>query len=157
MEKILKKPKLTKKQRGFVEDYALDENGTKAALKNYNTTNEHTAAVIASENLTKPEIVAAIEIHKETLKSALEKQGVTPAKIALKVDELLNNEDPNAIDKGLKHAKDIYGVADLDDKPKGTTTYNQIFNIEIQKDIKEIEARIKDKLLNNVPTNQETE
>lgn len=158
MVKTLKKLKLTKRRRGFVKDYILNgENGQEAAKSNFNVSNNNSARAVASELLTFPNVIEAIEIERETLKSALEKQGVTPAKIALKVDELLNNEDPNAIDKGLKHAKDIYGVADPDDKPKGTTTYNQIFNIEIQKDIKEIEARIKDKLLNNVPTNQETE
>lgn len=53
--------KLTKKQKGFVKDYVKSGNGTQAALKNYDVANEHTAAVIASENLTKPEIVKSIQ------------------------------------------------------------------------------------------------
>jgi phage terminase small subunit len=48
--------KLTKKEKGFVHDYLKTGNGTKAALKNYNTTDENTAAAIASENLRKPKI-----------------------------------------------------------------------------------------------------
>lgn len=60
------KPKLTKKERGFVKEYALTENGTQAALKNYDVKKKHTAAVIASENLTKPYIKEAIEIIQKT-------------------------------------------------------------------------------------------
>lgn len=53
--------KLTKKQRGFVKDYVESGNGTQAALKNYDVKDEHVAAVIASENLIKPEIVKSIQ------------------------------------------------------------------------------------------------
>ena len=52
--------KLTIKERGFVKDYLANGNGTLAALKNYDTKNENTAAVIAHENLRKPKIVKAI-------------------------------------------------------------------------------------------------
>jgi len=148
--------KLTKKQRGFVNDYVLNENGTEAALKNYDVKNEHTAAVIASENLTKPEIVEAIETTKKTLKSALEKV-VTPEKVAEKINVLLeakNGENPdyNAVDKGLKHATNIYGIEDGGEKPKGNT-YNFIFSKEVQGKVREIEDQIKAKLLGYVETN----
>lgn len=53
--------KLTKKQEKFIEVYADTHNGTKAALEAYNTDSPTTAAVIASENLRKPNIIAAIE------------------------------------------------------------------------------------------------
>lgn len=53
--------KLTKKQRGFVKDYLKTGNGTQAALKNYDTKDINTAAVIAVENLSKPKIVKSIE------------------------------------------------------------------------------------------------
>lgn len=142
-----KLPKLTKKQRGFVKDYALEGNGTKAVLNNYNVTDPIVAKSIASENLTKPYIVDSVKLEQQTLKSALQEQGITPKKIAEKVDELLNNEDPNAIDKGLKHAKDIYGIEDTD-KPKGNTTYINIFNAETQAEIKELESKIKARLIN---------
>ena len=50
---------LTKKQQAFVIEYVKDFNGTQAAIRaGYS---ENTAAVIASENLTKPNITEAIE------------------------------------------------------------------------------------------------
>lgn len=54
--------KVTIKQKKFVKAYiANDGNGTKAALEAYNTVDEKTASVIASENLEKPNIKLAIE------------------------------------------------------------------------------------------------
>lgn len=150
-KKLKKLPKLTKKQRGFVKDYVDTGNGTQAALKNYNIEGknpERIASVIAVENLAKPSVAIAVEIAQETLKSALQKQGVTPEKIAKKVNQLLDSKDGNIIDKGLKHAKDIYGVEDLDNKPKTNNTYNFIFNAETQARVKEFEAKIKQRLIN---------
>jgi phage terminase small subunit len=48
--------KLTPKQKVFVEEYVKTKNGTKAALKAYDTTDEVTAAAISYENLRKPQI-----------------------------------------------------------------------------------------------------
>lgn len=53
--------RLTHKERGFVKDYIETGNGTKAALANYDTKDENTAAVIASTNIRKPKIQQAIE------------------------------------------------------------------------------------------------
>lgn len=56
--------KLTKKQRGFVDDYADTGNGTQAALKNYDIQSsdpENVASVIAVENLGKPMIIEALK------------------------------------------------------------------------------------------------
>jgi phage terminase small subunit len=154
--KVKKLPKLTKKQRGFVKDYLKNENGTQAALNNYDiesTNPEKVASVIAAENLAKPSIIQTIEIVRETLKSALEKEGITPDYIAKKVNVLLKakdregNPDINGIDKGLKHAKDIYGVEDKEEKASTTNTYNFIFNAETQAEIKEMENKIKAKLI----------
>ncbi|MCY3553721.1 MAG: terminase small subunit [Gemmatimonadetes bacterium] len=57
-------PKLTKKQQAFVQEYLVDLNATRAAIDaGYS---EKTARSIASENLTKPNIQAAlIEAQKE--------------------------------------------------------------------------------------------
>lgn len=143
MEKKLQK--LTRKQRGFVDDYVINENGTQAALKNYDIESdkpEKVASVIATENLAKPSIIKAIEVKRQTLKSALEEQGVTPKKIAEKVDELLQSEDGNLIDKGLKHATNIYGVEDPE-KPKGINNYNFFFNETVQQEVKQMENKIK--------------
>lgn len=73
---------LTKKQKGFVKDYIKTGNGQVAALQNYEiegTDPENTARSIASENLTKPNIVNAIhkalpdellaEVHEEGLQA----------------------------------------------------------------------------------------
>ena len=67
--------KLSKKQKGFCEDYLRTGNGTKAALKNYDLgskggkTDEksikRTAHSIAAENIQKPAIIQFLEDHAE--------------------------------------------------------------------------------------------
>lgn len=52
---------LTKKQKGFVADYVKTGNGSLAAKNNYDVVDDLTARVIASENLTKPNIITAIQ------------------------------------------------------------------------------------------------
>lgn len=154
MEKIQQqKRKLTKKQKGFVKDYVIDENGTQAVLKNYDVKKNITAANIATENLSKPYIVEAIENKRKSLKEALFEEGINEQYIAQKVNVLLKatdnqgNPDINAIDKGLKHTLSIHGVEEPNDKPKSQTTYNFIFNAETQAEIKELEDKIKARLI----------
>lgn len=53
--------KLTKKEKGFVKDYAKTGNGVESALANYDTKDYSTAGVIAHENLKKPKIQQALE------------------------------------------------------------------------------------------------
>lgn len=150
-----KLPKLTKKQRGFVKDYVLEENGTQAALKNYDTKDYKTASVIAAENLDKPSIIEAIEVKRKSLKEALYEEGIDEKYLSEKVNVLLKavddkgQADYTAIDKGLKHALNIHGVEDPD-KPKNNATYNFIFNNETQETIKVLNETIKQKLLGNV-------
>ena len=56
---------LSDKQKRFCEEYCLDWNGTKAAIRaGYS---EQTAAVIASENLIKPNIQAYIQLIKNDI------------------------------------------------------------------------------------------
>ena len=55
------KRKLTKKQKGFADDYLDTGNGTQSALKNYDTESSKTASVIAAENLVKPNVIAYLE------------------------------------------------------------------------------------------------
>lgn len=153
MEQQKKLRKLTKKERGFVKDYVLTENGTQSALKNYDTTDYKTASVIASENLDKPRIQVAIEETRKTLKNALIDKEVDEDKIAETIKELLDAKDEKGLsdytakDKGLKHALSIYGVEDPE-KPKSQNTYNFIFNAEAQSEIKAMEEKIKAKLIN---------
>lgn len=51
---------LTRKQSVFVANYIRGKNGTDAAMAAYNIISRRTAAVVASENLRKPNIVEAI-------------------------------------------------------------------------------------------------
>ena len=147
-----KLPKLTKKQRGFVKDYVKDENGTKAAINNYNVKDESVAASISTENLRKPYIAEAIEKKRKSLKEALIDEGIDEKKIAQTIKVLIDardekgNKDFTAIDKGLKHATNIYGVEDPE-KPKSQNTYNFIFNEATQKDIQELNEKIKIRLI----------
>ncbi len=66
--------KLTDKQRAFVLEYPKDFNATQAAIRAKYS--EKTAAMIGSENLTKPYILEAIEIEYK--------------KRAISVDEILH-------------------------------------------------------------------
>lgn len=63
--------RLTKKEKGFVKDYVETGNGTKSALKNYDTTDENTAAMIASTNIRKPKIQKAIKSIADQIPDAL--------------------------------------------------------------------------------------
>jgi phage terminase small subunit len=53
----MESPRLTVKQDKFLKRYMETGNGTEAALEVYDTDNENTAAVIASQNLRKPSIL----------------------------------------------------------------------------------------------------
>lgn len=55
----------TKKQRGFAKDYVETGNGTQSALKNYDTKSPEVAAVIATENLSKPKVRELIDNFAE--------------------------------------------------------------------------------------------
>jgi len=79
--------KLTPKQKVFTEEYVKNGgNGTKAALKAYDTTDISTASSIASENLTKPDIMA------ELLRTA-ERLGATREKVVSPVIDALDSQD----------------------------------------------------------------
>lgn len=155
LEKPKKLPKLTKKQRGFVEDYVIDENGTQAVIKNYDVKDESVASSISTENLRKPYIAEAIENKRKSLKEALIEAKIDEKKVADTIKELLDatdekgNKDYTAKDKGLKHTLSIYGIEDQNDKPKSNTTYNFIFSKEIQEQIRISNEIIKAKLISN--------
>jgi phage terminase small subunit len=154
METIPKKKlqKLTKKQRGFVNDYVESENGTQAVLKNYNVKDSMVAASVATENLRKPYITEAIEVKRKSLKQALIDKGITEDYLADKVNILLQatdkegKPDTNAVDKGLKHATNIYGVEDASEKPK-TNIYNFFTNPTFQQNIKNYDENFKNEFI----------
>lgn len=60
-------PKLTRKQEAFVKELVNNpkQSATKAVLKTYNVENENTAAVIASENLRKPQIISHLDNYND--------------------------------------------------------------------------------------------
>jgi hypothetical protein len=69
-------PKLTPKQKVFVKEYIDNRgNGTKAALVAYGSEErsitERTAAAVASENLTKPNIIMSLGNYNELIESTL--------------------------------------------------------------------------------------
>lgn len=63
--------KLTKKQKLFANEYIDTGNGLQSALVAYDTKDPNTAAMIASENLTKPNVKEYIESHAEEAASMI--------------------------------------------------------------------------------------
>lgn len=75
--------KLTKKQNTFVKNILSGQSATQAALTAYNTSDPNVAKVIASENLTKPNI-------KEALDAALRTNGLTIDVITSNIGNIAN-------------------------------------------------------------------
>jgi len=162
MEKTQKKaklPKLTKKRRKFVEHYVIDENGQEAAKKSFNVTNDNSARAVASELLTFPNVIEAIEVKRKSLKEALIDEGINEKYIAEKVNVLLKAVDEKgmtdytAVDKGLKHATNIYGVEDVE-KPK-ENIYNFFFEPKFQQNIRSYDENLKNLILNKDENNKQ--
>lgn len=106
-------------------------------------------------------------LEETGLKAALIRQGITPDKISERINVLLHakksiqkfshetgeteligeQDDYQAIDKGLSHATKIYGI--LDETPKSPTgnTYNFIFSEDIRNKVNAIDAEIKEALI----------
>lgn len=101
MEKAATSPKkrrLTKKQRGFVNDYADKATGVQAALNNYDTKDYNTANVIAVENLQKP-----------IIQEELAKLGFDSNNAKRVVGEILNDETAKKADR-LMAADKVFKV-----------------------------------------------
>jgi hypothetical protein len=156
-----KEKKLKPKEIEFAKKYVKNnKNGTKTAKEVYGITSDNYAGVKAHELLRNPKIESTIVKEEISLKKALIKQGITPDKIAEKVGVLLNahtvkkdadgNEemikDYNAINNGLKHAKEIYGVEDSDKKTTNNT-YQFFHNPVFQKNLQTYDQNFKDQLL----------
>ncbi len=154
MESTQKK-RLSSKEKGFVKDIVAGETGTQAALNNYDVKDEHSAGSLASQNLGKLRIQEAIEkalpndilveIHREGLyatKPFFDKEG----------NKLSEDADFAVRHKYLDTAYKLKGAYGAEDgsQTKSNTTYNFIFSKEVQAEVKEIEARIKAKLIGHV-------
>lgn len=95
--------KLSKKQKGFADDYINTRNGTKSAQQNYIVKTENTAAAIAYENLRKPHI-------ENYIASVLTDELLSTKHLALlnKMDES-GNIDVQAVKAGLDMGYKIKG------------------------------------------------
>ena len=106
---------LTKKEKGFADDYLDTGNGTQSILKNYDTESERVASVMAVENLAKPKIQAylennaegaisrVVELSKEAKneqvklnanKDILDRAGYKPAEKAININMNVKSIDP---------------------------------------------------------------
>lgn len=65
-------PRLTRKQRTFVQGFVEHGNGTQAALEAYDTQDPKVAAVIASENLNKPNVIEEITVQNNNREQLVE-------------------------------------------------------------------------------------
>ena len=176
----LKSLKRNSKKEQFAKTYVKNGgNAKQAALEVFPDITPDSAKVKGSRLLTDPNVQEVVAREVQSLKDALVEQGITPELIAEKVDVLLsatkkvyrNNmktgkielvgEEPNhdAIDKGLKHAKEIYGVKTGDDIPdnRPNVVYNFFLNKDLKKKVEVVEGEIKQTLLNNVGKTQESE
>lgn len=83
-------PKLTLKQKRFVDEYILSLNQTQAViLAGYNVKNRNTAATIGYENMLKPAVREAILAKMTTLEQRFQEQ----AQLALdKLEEILMSD-----------------------------------------------------------------
>lgn len=78
---------MTTKQKIFVKEYVETKgNGTKAALIAYDTDDYNTAATISKENLKKPQIISALQLHNELIESTIIK-GIKDYKGSKKLGE----------------------------------------------------------------------
>ncbi len=82
---------LTKKQKEFADEYLETGNGTQAALKAYDASNENSASVEASRTLRKAKVQKYLEDKAE--------------KAALRVEELSNQNENLSV--ALNASKDI--------------------------------------------------
>ena len=128
--------KLSKKEKGFADDFIETGNGVQSALKNYDTEDYSTAASIASENLKKPKV-------KEYLESKAERASEIIFELAetSEVDSVRLNASKDILDRS--------GFKAFEQEPPKTVnnTYNMLFSAETQASIAEIEAKIKANLI----------
>jgi len=95
--------KLTIKQRDFIKEYVENGgNGTKAALKAYDTSSPETASAIAKENLQKPQVRASLE-------EMMQANGLDDESLMLIHHGLLNDKNPLVRIKALEMAYKLKG------------------------------------------------
>jgi phage terminase small subunit len=100
-------PKLTRKQTLFVKGIAEGKNQTQAALAAYDTTDPDVAKVIASENITKPNVKEAIDL-------AMVKLNLTPERVLKPIDDALNDDDVKTRLMGTDRALKLMNIGNKD-------------------------------------------
>lgn len=110
---------LTRKQKGFVNDYLATGNGTQSALKNYDIQSskpERVASVIAVENLAKPSIQKAIAerlpddlLEQRHLELLNKREVIYTRTVAGEVGEMIDQPDTQAVSKALDMAYKLKG------------------------------------------------
>jgi len=119
--------KPTYKQKLFVQEYIKNKgNGTQSALKVYNTTDDNTARMIASDNLTKP-------IVQQELKTLLQRKELQLDRFTNKLSDIVGSEPSKGysgsdIVEAVKTGLKLHGV--LQDR-KTVTSYN--LNADLEK------------------------
>lgn len=164
MEKQTQKKKLLKlkpKEKEFVKTLVNknNENGTETVKEVFGIENDGYARLKAHRLITKDNVSQAIVAERETLRSALEKKGITATKVAETIGELLDatdekgNKDYTAKDKGLKHTLNILGIEDSE-KPK-ENVYNFFFEPQFQQNIRSYDENLKNLILNKDENNKQ--
>lgn len=131
-------------------------NGTKAAMKNYNVDSERVAAAIASENLTKPMIVNAIQdalpdellaqVHLEGLQ-ATKRSGTGGMKIGIGTDGQVNDFGHTEIDEPDYAVRHKY--LDSAYKIKGSYAAEKHINVNLEVKPSDKVKELADGLLEN--------
>ena len=149
-----KNKKLKPKEKEFAKKYvANNKNGTKTVKEVYGIKDDKYASVKSARLIGNDSIKDVIVKEELSLKRALIKQGITPEKIADKISTLLHgvdkegNEDYTAINNGLKHAKDIYGVEDPDSNKVVSNTYQFFHNPTFQQNLQGYDQNFKEQVI----------
>jgi phage terminase small subunit len=127
--------KLTKKEKEFADEYLATGNGTRSALKAYDTESLRVAASIASENLTKPDIRAYIEEHASGAMS--------------RIVELSYSAENETVK--LKANQDILDRAGFKptDRVDVTTLGEKVANVDLDAMAREMSERLKEAKTND--------
>lgn len=94
--------RLTKKQKEFADKYLELGNATEAAQSVYDVTTRHSAEVIGSENLSKPEIMAYLQSHVDLARAVIVEIAADPSQKAS--DRISAAKD--ILDRSLGRAKE---------------------------------------------------
>jgi phage terminase small subunit len=123
--------KLTPKQERFIKEYLISLNATDAAIKaGYS---EKTATKIGSENLTKPDIIAAIKAEQDKSSAKLEITRESLLETLLRIQANTESTNPQAALKSVDLMIKMLGFnAPIKNETKlsGTLNLKDLLNFE---------------------------